>query len=410
MAAPRTTIRPAELKTIEALNTKLTTSATKVVDYLESKIQSDGSFGPEAKDIACYFKSPMMFLTANKPQSAKTVLKHVKTAFMTADGDFKTSETVKSGNGAYIEFWSYTNGWIARAANQLGIQEIAQPANNYLKQYNLGSRAGFATNQVTKEPQVTDVLTVAHHGLINLEIGNLDVAVSAGNFLCQAIAQQHNLKSGFYLRLNKDGELITNFTKEQTPFYFVSSTEPNQLHFMIGYPAAYLAMLYKHTKNQDFLTAAKAYLDFSLSCDKSVYACDFSHKIAWAASLIFECTGDPKYLVVIDKIADHFIGKQQENGMWFSNDINASYDQSAEIACWFLDIVKNVNSFKKKVNLDDAKQEAPKQHKSWTKTAITSAVVALAAGVGLAILRSKTAGSGGASVDATPSLANTIKF
>jgi hypothetical protein len=47
---------------------------------------------------------------------------------------------------------------------------------------------------------------------------------------------------------------------------------------------------------------------------------------------------------VIDKIADYFISNQK-NGIWFNDDINASYDQSAEIACWFFDIIKNLNSF-----------------------------------------------------------------
>lgn len=110
---------------------------------------------------------------------------------------------------------------------------------------------------------------------------------------------------------------------------------------MIGYPSAYLGALYKKTNNLDFLKAAQAYLDFSLSCDKSIYTCYFSHKIAWAASLIYECTGNEKYLTVIDKISDYFIA-QQKNGMWFESDINASYDQSAEIAYWFLAIVKNI--------------------------------------------------------------------
>ena len=51
-------------------------------------------------------------------------------------------------------------------------------------------------------------------------------------------------------------------------------------------------MLYKKTRNPDFLNTAKAYLDFSLSCDKSVYECDFSHKIAWQLLSVYECTGD----------------------------------------------------------------------------------------------------------------------
>lgn len=396
----RTMTKSEEQKTIETLNAKLTAAAKRTVDYFEENLQIDGSFGSEAKDIACYFKTPMMFVTANKPQEAKAVLKHIRAAFMTDEGDFQNNEALKSANGAYIEFWSYTNGWIVKAANQLGVVDISEPANAYLKQYNLGQEAGFSTNKIGKQPVITDVLTVSHHGLINLEMGNQEIAMAAGHYLCQAIAKQPNLKQGFYLRLDKEGELITIFDEGQVPFYFVSTTEPNQLHFMIGYPAAYLAILYKKTRNREFLIAAERYLNFSLSCDKSVYACDFSHKIAWAASLIYECTGNSKYLLVIDRIANHFIAKQQASGMWFSEDINSSYDQSAEIACWFLDIVKNINALKKK-HEQEASQSAAGKSRAWNKGAIAAAVFVLA-GIGLAIWKVKTAtpSSAAAIVDA----------
>lgn len=342
----RTTAKPLDQKTIESLTTKLTESANKVVNFLESKLQTDGSFGKEAKDLACYFKSPMMFSVAGKDQCAISVLKYIETTFMKKDGDFKTSDKLKSENGAYAEFWSYTNGWIVRAAHKLGVKEIVERGNRYFGSYDLGDHRGFSTNQVTQESKVTDVLTIAHHSLINLEMGKVDDAIAAGKYLCQALTKQTDSAKGFYLRLDKEGNLITD---SQTALHFVSKTDPNQLHFMIGYPAAYLTILYKHTQNPEFLNAAKAYLDFSLSCHESVYACEFSHKIAWAASLIYECTGDEKYLIVINKIAEHFTGLQQEDGMWFSGNIIKSYDQSAEIACWFLDIVKNINAFKKKL-------------------------------------------------------------
>jgi hypothetical protein len=349
MTNTRTTNKPSEFKKIDEANLceRLSKSAAQAVSFLESKLQTDGSYGSDAKDIACYFKSPMMFLAAEKPELATAVLQHIKTTFMSIDGDFKTDDTLKSTNGAYIEYWSYTNGWIVRAANKLNIKDISEPGHEYLTQYHLGENDGFLTHHVSNEPKISDVLTVAHHGLINLEMENLDIAISAGNYLCKAINMQPDLKEGFYLRLDKEGNLLTHFSKEQTPFYFVSATVPNQLHFMIGYPSAYLAMLYKKTKNETYLQSAIAYLDFSLSCDESVYQCDFSHKIAWAASIIYECTQDAKYLVAIEKITDYFI-KKQKNGMWFSEDINKSYDQSAEIACWFLDIVKNINNSLKK--------------------------------------------------------------
>lgn len=334
-------------KKIERSSVGLFESAMKTVHYFESKQQDNGSFGAEANDIACYFKAPMMFLMANKPDIAKSILRYIKNNFMTIEGDFKTHENLKSIHPAYIEYWSYMNGWIARAANYLGMVEMSEMANDYLQQYYLGENAGFSTNQITQHPKMSDVLTVAHHGLVNLEMNNMKIATSAGNYLLQAMDKQIDLKHGFYLRLDKNGNLITDFSNDQMPFYFLSSTKPNQLHFMIGYPAAYLAILYKKTKNTAFLTAAKDYLDFSLSCDKSVYTYEFSHKIAWAASFMYERTQDEKYLNVIDKITHYFIAKQQENGMWFTNDIYQSYDQSAEIACWFLDIAKNINFLSK---------------------------------------------------------------
>lgn len=244
------------------LCTKLTESAKQVISFLESKLQKekDGSYGAEVKDIACYFKSPMLFLTGNRPHSADAVLNHIQAKFMTADGDFRNSPNTRSTNGAYNEYASYMNGWIVRAAHRRGRTDISQPGYNYLKQYNLGENAGFLTNDVKTQSSVTDILTVAHHGLVNLEMENMDIAISAGNYLCKVLSKQPNLSEGFYLRLDKQGEVITQFAKEQTGFNFVSTTEPNQLHFMIGYPAAYLALLYKKTRTEEFLNAAKAYL------------------------------------------------------------------------------------------------------------------------------------------------------
>lgn len=334
--------KSAKSKKISNLCKRLVESAGQTVSFFQSKLQTDGSYGSDVKDIACYFKSPMMFLTANKPELASLVLRYIQTTFMSIEGDFKTDNVLKSINEAYIEYWSYINGWIVRAANKLDIKDISHPGYEYLLRYNLGKNMGFLTNQMNNENKMTDVLTVAHHGLINLEMENLDIAVSAGNYLCKAINIQPNLKEGFYLRLDKEGNLLTHFPKEKRSFYFVSATEENQLYFMIGYPSAYLAKLYEKIKDETYLKAAKAYLEFSLSCDESVYQCDFSHKIAWAASIIYKCTHDTRYLLAIEKITDHFIAKQK-NGMWFAENINNSYDQSAEIACWFLEIEKNIS-------------------------------------------------------------------
>ena len=91
MATTRTIKLATSKLDISKLCEKLSESANQAVAFLESKLQKDGSYGNDAKDLACYFKSPMMFLAANKPQAATSILTHIKTAFMTKDGDFTTN-------------------------------------------------------------------------------------------------------------------------------------------------------------------------------------------------------------------------------------------------------------------------------------------------------------------------------
>lgn len=128
--------------------------------------------------------------------------------------------------------------------------------------------------------------------------------------------------------------------------YFINKSEPDQLYFMLGYPAAFLALLYEKTNDKKYLDLAKFYLDTALACAENLYQSNFSHKVAWAASILYKLTEEKKYLGVIQQISQHFLKQQSINGLWFVNNENkdyvTAYDQSAEIACWFLDIAKNL--------------------------------------------------------------------
>jgi hypothetical protein len=330
---------------IKQLVAKLSTSVAQTISFFESQLNNDGSYDKIIQDIACYFKSPMLFLAANKLEKASLLLNYIKNNFMLSNGDFCTNNKIKSINPAYNEYWSYTNGWILRAAIKLNFTDIIKKSSEYLDLYHVKGR-GFLTNCISENTETIDVLTVAHHGLVNLELDNLDTAILAGDYLFNIFdLQQDNINDGFFLRINKNGNLLREFSSDQKLFYCISKIEKNQLHFMIGYPSAFLTLLYLKTKNQKYLDLAKAYIDFSLSCDPSVYECNFSHKLAWAASLLYKATGDNQYLIIIDKMSNYFISNQC-NGVWFKESLIDLYDQSAEIACWFIEIVNNIQSYK----------------------------------------------------------------
>lgn len=171
----------------------------------------------------------------------------------------------------------------------------------------------------------------------------MTTAVQAGRYLCNIIEFQPDLSKGFYLRLDREGEVITDFQEQKSSLYWINRELPNQFYFMIGYPIAYLGLLFQSTHKAEFFTAAYRYFDFVLSCHEDVFSSYFSHKLAWACSILFSISPDKKLECLIMAVMGHFLANQSEEGMWFlDKDVNMAYDQSAEVACWFLETAKNI--------------------------------------------------------------------
>lgn len=71
-------------------------SSHRALTWLTQKMQSDGSYGQEISDLACYYKSPYLFCIFGKIESASLILRTIKTRFLQPHGDFKTSSNLKS--------------------------------------------------------------------------------------------------------------------------------------------------------------------------------------------------------------------------------------------------------------------------------------------------------------------------
>jgi len=318
-------------------------SADKALHFFESQMLFDGSYGQALTDVSGYYKSPMMFLRAGRPDKALQILDYAKTNFMQADGDFLSSMGIKSTNSAYTEFWTYTNGWLVRASQQLFREDINKPALIFLERFKNVENGGFFTHRLDLSDYITDVLTTALHGHIHLERGNITTSIKSGYYLINMIDLQRNLTNGFYLRLDKQGNLITNFSEREASLHWISRKEPDQLYFMLGYPIAFLGFLFQSTQNLEFFEAAHRYVDFLLACHEDIFSSNFSHKVAWACSVLFSISSDQRLEKLITSVMKHFLITQSEEGAWFlEKDIHMAYDQSAEIVCWFLETAKNI--------------------------------------------------------------------
>lgn len=315
-------------------------SSHRGLAWLTQKIQSDGSYGQEISDLACYYKSPYLFYISGKIELASLIFRTIKTRFLQPNGDFKTLSNLKSENNAFEEYWAYTNAWMAIAAQKMGYFDVATKAYQYLRLFFHERNGGFTTNQPYGQANnVVDVLTTAHLGLAALYFGEIDRAKSAGNLLNKLISMQPELESGFYLRLDNNGELINNYAIEQEIFYQVSAVKPLQAYFMIGYPIAFLGKLYQASNEDSYLDGARKYLDFALGCHENIKEFHFSHKVAWGAAILANLTKETKYLDFTKSIVDYLLSIQDTRGAWLTDEPpHVCFDQTAEIAIWLREI------------------------------------------------------------------------
>ena len=318
---------------------KVEKSSDKALNWLLRRLEDDGSYGSAVNDLACYYKSPYLFCISGRIEEAKRVLNHIKQKFMRRSGDFMSSNGMKSENGAFVEYWAYTNGWITLAAQKMGFFDIAYPAYRYLESFYHEDNGGFTTlGPYGESNDIVDVLTKAHLGLTSLYFGETGKAARAGNLLQQFISVQPDLRSAFYLRMNDSGKLITAYPPDAAFFHRVSAIEPDQAYFMIGYPIAFLGKLFMATGMFEHLDTASRYLDFAMGCH-GIRSFHFSHKVAWAAAIVANLTKKTEYSDFSKCIVDYLLGIQDVSGVWLKNEpAHTSFDQTAEIAIWLKEI------------------------------------------------------------------------
>lgn len=321
-------------------------AADRALDWIGSHLQEDGSFGPGADDLGCYYKAPYAFALAGRVLEAHRILTYIQRRFMSSDGDFSTSADAKSENAAFEEYWAYPNGWIALGAHRIGRFDFSYPAWHYLRSFSEPTTGGFRTGASGRSSHgVIDALTTAHLGLLCLYLGEVQRARAAGRWLAALLGMQPDLQRGFYLRVASDGALVQNFPDGAAAFHVVRAHEPNQAYFMVGYPIGFLGKLFQATGDKSHLDTARHYLDFALGCTGNLRSFYFSHKVAWGAAVVAAIIADRTAADLATEIADYLISIQDPEGSWLSGQPPYDqYDQTAEISIWLREITVGLDA------------------------------------------------------------------
>lgn len=316
----------------------------KTQQWLIQQIDVNGKLTNYPDDLVCYYKLPYLLTARGEHILVNHLLNYIKATFFSENNQI-TFTNKKTNNPLMAKFWGYVLGWLALASHKLGRFDISYPAHDYLTKFQSQDHGGFATSDpwgLTDDSM--DIITTAQLGRLALYFGQKTQAAKAGDFLNWNLNSQENIEKSMYLFSNNQGKQVQDFPKDMAFIYELKKEEPNQAYFMIGLPCAFLVELYQATNNPTFLNAAKQYGDFALSCHESIKRFHFSHKVAWAMSLLYKVTKEEKYLSLCKSISNYLIEIQGPEGIWLKDQSPIdSLDQSVENAIWLNEIAINLS-------------------------------------------------------------------
>ncbi len=316
-------------------------AALRGADWLEGQLDETGSFGPEAQDLAAYYKAPAAMHRAGRTRAAVRLLEHVRATYQQPDGDFLTRPGLKTDDPVLSQYPGYMNGWLTMGAHLSGRFDVSLRGWAFFRDYRDPSSGASVLegpwSEGTTSPR--EMLMTAHLGLAALYLGELPVAMAAGEALLRFLEVQPAPTERLYLRVDGAGAPVTSFPAEAAFFHVVEASSAGQGWFFVGYPIAFLSLLYGATSDARHLEGARSYADFTLRCGERLTSEHFGHKVGWGAALLARATGLARYRILAEAVALNLLATQASDGGWLPTEPRVSrLDQSAEVIQWLLGI------------------------------------------------------------------------
>ena len=101
------------------------------------------------------------------------------------------------------------------------------------------------------------------------------------------------------------------------PRFVVENQQNRMQRWTIGgIAAAFLCRLHLSDPQDRYLVLARSYQDFSMAATDDQFFYPSACKSSWGAALLYQITGDPRYLAWLGRFARSYIDSQEPEGFW----------------------------------------------------------------------------------------------
>ena len=303
---------------------------------------------PDTDDLGCYYKSCYFLRIAGESIAASKGLKYVVERFMTPDGDFINSPTVRSSGSWSPRFCQlYPNAWLLRAAVAFQWIGLSQKILRFLLRHRDLTTGGFYES-VTPSTSVVDSCSTGIGTWCCLMCGELDLAVKSGDFLLKMFAAQPD-STKLYTRWKSGEGLLTDTSYVldiDKQWHFIDAKLPKQPYWVWAWPMDAFIGLYDCTGEERFLKGAIKIYDFFTSCHPHAFHFTTAGKSGWGSSMLYRITSDKRYFRTALSQMEFILSTQHKDGYILGPGVKnieeqatrTTYDLTADFSTWLVDV------------------------------------------------------------------------
>jgi hypothetical protein len=150
-------------------------------------------------------------------------------------------------------------------------------------------------------------------GIACLATGQMDAARKLAGYFQRIADLQPEPKTKFYLTIEANGRLGTEFPSEEAFWRVIDTKQKDQCWYAVGLPFTFATLLHQATGEKRYADLAKWYFDFQSRC-VNPWDGGSSGKAGWGCSMLYRITGEERYRDIALQVARNQINSQLPDG------------------------------------------------------------------------------------------------
>ncbi len=308
---------------------KLSESLEAGCSWLKSMMDERGSI-QGSDQASLYYKVPASLAINGALESALSSLAWIASRFLGERGQL----AIPPEQEAFRRSNTYDRGWLAWSAQMCGRYDIAFPLAEDILAYQDPGTGGFLDTEasLSSGEGVQHAMTAGFAGLGLLATRHVTEARKTAAFLMDLLELQPHPEKGFYLALDCKSDGTRKLLLEQTSADYLDRSGLKQRPARFGPVQVLLVRLYRLTKEDDYLEAAKKITDLILTGRDGIYDCVEAHKYLWGLTELYQVVPDDRYREAARRIASYLVEHQQSDGQWWGDAVGGEgKDQSLDL-------------------------------------------------------------------------------